>query len=150
MAQFKRFYNTWPIGWIINSNYNLYVYLTNSAPSNTIGKLQDLTTIDLTYFKNNSGGDPAFKMNTTISSGVMTIKSGEGSPFTEGSLVVKADGGSVGPFRYIVIGYEYGSGGYSEGLNPLICYFDYGYSFTLTNGQQMTLSFPSNIIYTVQ
>jgi hypothetical protein len=150
MAQFKRFFNTWPVGWIVNNNYDVYIYLTSSSPSNTVGKLQDITLIDLTYFEKQSGGEAAFKMNTTVSSGLMTIKLGDGSPFVEGSVTVKANGGSVGPFRYVIIGYRYGSSTYYENLTPLICYFDYGTSITLTDGQEMTLSFPSNIIYTVQ
>jgi hypothetical protein len=148
MAQFKRFYNAINLGYYFSSgSEDACVYLMNSAPSTTAGQLSDITTIDLTYFKTLSSGDPMFKYSSTISSGLMTIKSGNGSPFVEGPVTFKADGGSVGPFRYIVIGY---GTSFSDPTNVLMYYFDYGYSITLTNGQEITFTFPSNIINTVQ
>lgn len=152
MAQFKRFYNTWPINWIqINFTTNdAYVYLTSTAPSNTVGKLQDITLIDLTYFKGDAGGDPIFKVSPSRTGGVMTAKVGNGSPFVEGPVIVKASGGSVGPFRYVVIGFRYGMATYYENLTSLICYYDYGYSITLSDGEELTLTFNSNTLYSVQ
>lgn len=56
-------------------------------------------------------------------------------------LVLTASGGSVGPFRYVVI---YNDTPTSP-ADPLICWFDYGSEITLANGETLTIDFdPTN------
>ena len=52
-------------------------------------------------------------------------------------LALTATGGSCGPFRYI---YVYNDTPTSP-ADPLICYYDYGSSITLNDGETLTLDF---------
>lgn len=78
---------------------------------------------------------------TNLSSRVLTVSS---SAQTSGTyklviadLVLTASGGSVAAFRYIVI---YNDTPTSP-ADPLICWFDYGSSLTLADGETLTLDF---------
>lgn len=57
-------------------------------------------------------------------------------------LVLTASGGPVGPFRYVVVYDDTVSG------DPLVCWFDYGSSITLADGETLTINFGSSL-YTV-
>lgn len=57
--------------------------------------------------------------------------------------IIEATGGSVGPFRYIVVYNKTAAG------NPLICYFDTGGSVTLEAGQYISLVISSSGLYTI-
>lgn len=103
----------------------LVVALTNSAPSASNSVLADITQI--TY--------------TNLSSRNITTSS---SSQTSGTyrliltdLVLTASGGSVGPFRYVVI---YNDTPTSP-ADPLIGYYDYGSSITLADGETLTIDF---------
>lgn len=78
---------------------------------------------------------------TNLSARVLTVSS---SAQTSGTyklviadLVLTASGGSVAAFRYIVI---YNDTPTSP-ADPLICWFDYGSSLTLADGETLTLDF---------
>lgn len=60
------------------------------------------------------------------------------------NLVLTASGGSVGPFRYV---YIYDDTPTSP-ADPLVCYFDYGSSITLADGETLTLTFNASGLYT--
>lgn len=103
----------------------LVVALTNSAPAASNSVLADITQI--TY--------------TNLSSRNITTSS---SSQTSGTyrliltdLVLTASGGSVGPFRYVVI---YNDTPTSP-ADPLIGYYDYGSSITLADGETLTIDF---------
>jgi hypothetical protein len=49
--------------------------------------------------------------------------------------VLTASGGSVAPFQYVVIYNDTATN------DELICWFDYGSSVTLANGETLTLDF---------
>lgn len=98
---------------------------TANAPVATNSILSDLTQIAY----------------TNLSARVLTVSS---SAQTSGTyklviadLVLTASGGSVAAFRYIVI---YNDTPTSP-ADPLICWFDYGSSLTLADGETLTLDF---------
>lgn len=59
-------------------------------------------------------------------------------------LTLTASGGSVGPFRYV---YIYDDTPTSP-ADPLVCYFDYGSSITLNDGETLDLNFNASGLYT--
>lgn len=80
---------------------------------------------------------------TNLSSRVLTVSSSSQSAGTYSlviaDLVLTASGGSVGPFRYIYIYDDTATN------DELICYFDYGSSITLADGETLTLDFGANL-----
>lgn len=112
----------------------LVVALTNTAPTASNSVRADLT--EITY--------------TNLSSRNITTSS---SSQTSGTyrliltdLVLTASGGSVGPFRYVVI---YNDTPTSP-ADPLIGYYDYGSSITLADGETLTIDFDaSNGVLTI-
>ncbi len=54
-------------------------------------------------------------------------------------LVLTASGGTVGPFRYVVIWDDTVTG------DPLVCWYDYGSSITLADGETLTVNFGSSL-----
>ena len=103
----------------------LTIALTNTAPVATNSILANITEISYTY----------------CSSRVITITS---SSQTAGTyklvltdLVLTATGGSVGPFRYVVM--------YNDTptapADPLVAWWDYGSSITLADGETLTIDF---------
>ena len=109
------------------SGVALTIALTNTAHTATWDELADLTQVDY----------------TNLSSRVITVTS---SAQTSGTyklvladLVLTSSGGTTGAFRYVYI-YDDGSTG-----DKLICYFDYGSSITLQDGDTFTIDFdPTN------
>jgi len=103
----------------------LTIALTNTAPVATNSILANITEISY----------------TNCSSRVITITS---SSQTAGTyklvltdLVLTATGGSVGPFRYVVM--------YNDTptapADPLVAWWDYGSSITLADGETLTIDF---------
>lgn len=101
----------------------LTVALTNTAPNVTDATLSQITQISY----------------TNCSSRVLTASA---SSQTSGTyklviddLVLTASGGSVGPFRYVVVYND------TAASDQLISYFDHGSSITLAAGETYTLNF---------
>lgn len=59
-------------------------------------------------------------------------------------LTLTASGGNVGPFRYV---YIYDDTPTSP-ADPLVCYFDYGSSITLADGETLLIQFNASGLYT--
>lgn len=102
---------------------SLKVALTNTAPTNTFSQLSSITEISY----------------TNLSSRVLTTSS---SAQTSGTyklviadLVLTASGGTVGPFRYVVVYDDTATN------DELIAYFDYGSALTLQDSDTFTLDF---------
>lgn len=76
---------------------------------------------------------------TNLSSRVLTTSSSSQTSGTYklviNDLVLTASGGSVAPFRYVVIYNDTATN------DELICWFDYGSDLTLANGETLTLDF---------
>lgn len=113
------------------SFHSFKVLLTNTAPVATNSVKADLTEI--------SAGN-----GYTAGGAAVTISS---SAHTSGTYkVVMADvtwtasGGSIGPFRYVVL---YNDTPTSP-ADPLVAWWDYGSSITLTSGSSFTTDFDAS------
>lgn len=103
----------------------LKVALTNSAPvaSNTV--LANITEISYT----NCSSRTLSVTSSAQTSGTYKLVLSD--------LVLTASGGTVGPFRYVVI---YNDTPTSP-ADPLIGWYDYGSNLTLNSGETLTLDF---------
>lgn len=103
----------------------LVVALTNTAPVATNSVLTDITQITYTNLSSRNITTTSSAQTTGTYKLILT------------DLVLTASGGSVGPFRYIVI---YNDTPTSP-ADPLIGYYDYGSSITLADGETLTIDF---------
>jgi hypothetical protein len=101
----------------------LTIALTNSAPSAGNSVLTDITQISYTNCSSRN--------ITTVSS---TQTSGTYSLVTS-DLTLTASGGTVGPFRYVVMYND------TSASDNLIGYYDYGSSITLNDTETFTVDF---------
>jgi len=101
----------------------LVVALTNTAPNATDATLSQITEISYTNCSTR---------NITTSTSAQTSGTYK---LVLTDLVLTASGGTVGPFRYVVI---YNDTSTSDNL---IAYYDYGSSITLGDGETFTIDF---------
>lgn len=101
----------------------LKVALTNSAPSAANGVLTDITEISYT----NLSARTITTSSSAQSSGTYKLVLAD--------LVLTASGGTVGPFRYVVVYNDTATN------DELIAYYDYGSSLTLNDGDTFTIDF---------
>lgn len=99
--------------------------LTNTAPSLSNTVKANITEISA------GNGYTAGGATITVSS---SAQSGGTYSLVIGTTTFTASGGTIGPFRYIVMYNDTATN------DELICYLDYGTSYTLPDGQ----SFPIN------
>ena len=100
--------------------------LTNSAPvAATDDEVADLT--EISAGNGYSAGGPAITMSTSTSSGTAKV--------TATDVTITASGGSIGPFRYVVLYNDTSTG------DRLISFIDYGSSITLAAGESFTIDF---------
>lgn len=105
----------------------LKVALTNVAPVATNSVLANLTEIDYT------------NCSSRVLTASASSQTGGTYSLVINDLILTAGGGTVGPFRYVVI--------YNDtALNDeLIAWYDYGSSITLADGETLTLDFGTNL-----
>ena len=106
----------------------LTVALTNSAPLTTNTILANITEISYT----NCSTRNITTVSSTQSSGTYTLV------LTD--LVLTASGGSVGPFRYVVV---YNNTATND---ELIGWVDYGSSITLADTETLTIDFAASTL----
>lgn len=100
--------------------------LTNSAPTASNSVRGDLTEISA-GFGYSSGGTQATISASAQTAGVYKL--------TLADVVFTASGGSIGPFRYVVL---YNDTPTSP-ADPLIAWYDYGSSITLADTETFTV-----------
>jgi hypothetical protein len=103
------------------------VALSNTAPVATNTILSNITQISA------GNGYTSGGSTTTI-----TVSETTGTTTVSGTQVVfTASGGSIGPFRYVVLYNDTTS----SPSKPLVAWWDYGSSITLADGETFTVKF---------
>lgn len=110
------------------SSHTFKALLTNSAPVATNTVKADLTDI--------SAGNGYSAGGMTLDSVTLAEASGT-AKVTIADEVLTASGGTIGPFRYIAV---YNDTATSP-ADALICWYDYGSSITLADGDTFTVDF---------
>jgi len=113
------------------SAHTFKVALTNSAPVATNTVLADITQIAASggYTAGAGGGYALDSVTLTESSGTAKV--------TIADEVITASGGSVGPFRYLVIYNDT----QTSPADALVMWYDYGANITLADGESLTVDF---------
>jgi hypothetical protein len=132
MATFNKFYSF--VEALSEKVHNLgadqlTIALTNTAPTaatNTV--LADITQITYTNLSSR---------NVTTSSSSQTSGTYK---LVLADLVLTSTGGTTGPFRYAVLYNSTAAGG------PLLQYYDYGSSITMTDTQTLLIDFTDNAV----
>lgn len=108
------------------------VALTNTAPNATDATLSQITEISYTNCSTR---------NVTTSTSAQTSGTYK---LVLTDLVLTASGGTVGPFRYVVLYND------TTASDNLIGYYDYGSNLTLNSGETLTIDFDgSNGVLTI-
>ena len=109
------------------------VYLTNATPSTSADTIKtDLAEISAEHGYAAGGDDITNVWSETA--GVGTLAGTD--------VVITASGGTIGPFRYAVIYNDT----QTSPADPLIAWWDYGSSITLTDGETFTIDFGASIL----
>jgi len=112
-----------------NASGNVFeVYLSNATPSASA----DLLKADLAEISTGNGYTGAVDIQNAIS------RTGGTASVTAVDVVITATG-AVGPFRYVVVFNETATD------DPLVCWWDYGSSISLANGETFTIDFGSSL-----
>lgn len=101
------------------------VFLMNSAPVATNSKYSDVSASEISSGHGYSTGGSASSVSTANATGTETV--------TAADVTFTASGGTIGPFRYAVF-YDT-----TPSDKPLVCWFDYGSSITLNDGESFTV-----------
>lgn len=114
----------------------LKIYLSNTAPTVSTNAVKS----DLAEITEQNG------YTAPVTTANVGARSGGTFTLTGTNVTITASGGSVGPFRYIVL---YNS---TAGTTPLVAYWDYGSALTLNDGDSFVIKFnngaSSGTIYT--
>jgi hypothetical protein len=121
---------------LFGTNDTLKVALTNSAPNvATHAVLADIS--ELSGGSGYTAGGEDTQNNGTRSTGTLSVAGVD--------VVWTASGGTIGPFRYVVLYNDTPS----APADPLIAYWDYGSSITLQIGETFTTDFAGNVLLTL-
>jgi hypothetical protein len=107
------------------------VVLTNTAPT----VATDDALADITQIANGNGYTTGGATLTSVTWAETSGGSGVWQ-FTSADVVWTASGGSIGPFRYVVL---YNDTPTTPTVDPLVGYLDYGSSITVTTGNTFTV-----------
>jgi hypothetical protein len=131
MAVYRKFYSfSYYLSEVFTTSETFQIDLTNNPPLQTYTNISDITLIDYTYYT-----PEELTFNGSLSTGIYSVN------IDVNPVILTASGGSVGPFRYIIVR--------AVSAGDLCCYYDYGYPITLTSGQSLTLDFSGSKLFTV-
>jgi hypothetical protein len=117
---------------LIGTDDTLKVALSNTTPNvATHNVLADVSEISAGHGYSAGGSDT--QNDGSESGGTVTV--------TGVDVVFTASGGTIGPFRYVIL---YNDTPTSP-ADPLIGYWDYGSSITLNDGETFTVDFGSSL-----
>lgn len=131
MATYQKFnaYNRDLLNGVHNwSVHTFKALLTNTAPVATNAVKADLTEI--------SAGNGYTAGGATITVTSVALAGATATPMVN-DVTITASGGSIGPFRYIVV---YNDTPTSP-ADPLVAFFDYGSSVSITDGNNLLIDF---------
>jgi hypothetical protein len=118
---------------LVGTQHTLKVALTNTAPNvATHAVFADITEISAGNGYTAGGADT--QNDGSESGGTLTV--------TGVDVVWTASGGTIGPFRYVVLYNDTPS----SPADPLIGYWDYGSSITLASGETFTADFGASLL----
>ena len=118
---------------LFGTDQTLKVMLSNTTPNaSTHAVRADVT--ELSGGNGYTSGGVDIDNDGTRSSGTVTV--------TAVDKTITASGGSVGPFRYVVI---YNDTPTSP-ADPLIGWYDYGSAITLASGESITIDFGASLL----
>ncbi len=122
----------------INCNTDTFkVYLSNATPSASADDVKtDLAEISAGNGYTAGGEDTSNTYSETGGTGTCLGV----------DVVWTASGGTIGPFRYVVL---YDDTVTTPVVDPLIAWWDYGSSITLAAGETFTVDFQSNTLFTI-
>ena len=134
--KFNAFVQTLANGGVNLATDTLKVMLTNTAPVATNSLYGDISATELANGNGyTTGGVAVTGQTSSQTGGVETLAGSLPNPTWTAS-------GSMGPFRYVVL---YDSTPVTP-LKPLMGFWDFGSSITLTTGQTFTVSIASGIL----
>lgn len=115
---------------------SIKVYLSNTAPDAAL----DAVKADLAEIASGNGY-PAGGVDTQAATALAVAQ----TTVTAVDIIVTASGGSIGPFQYAVL--------YNDTpttpADPLIAWWDNGAPITLADGEQLTIDFAGDSLFTV-
>jgi len=109
------------------AGHTIECYLSNATPSASL----DSVKADLAEITNENGYAAPQDAQNSIS------RSGGTESVIGVDIVITASGGTIGPFRYVVLQNTTPA----SPLDPLIAWWDYGSALTLQNGETFTINF---------
>lgn len=109
------------------SSHSYKVMLSNTAPVVTNSAKANIT--EITAGNGYTAGGTATTITKSNTLGVETVAASD--------VVFTAAGGSIGPFRYVVLYNDT----QTTPAKPLVCWWDHGSSVTVSTGQTYTTDF---------
>lgn len=128
-VKFQDFVESLGLGEHNLSTDTLKVYLSNAEPSVS----GDADKADLAEISNENGYTSPEDIQNTWS------ESGGTATLAATDVVITASGGTVGPFQWVVIYND------THATDGLVCYWDYGSSITLQDGETFTVDFGASM-----
>lgn len=128
-VKFQDFVESLGLGQHNLSTDTLKVYLSNAEPSVS----GDADKADLAEITNENGYTAPADIQNTWS------ESGGTATLAATDVVITASGGTVGPFQWVVVYND------THATDGLVCYWDYGSSITLQDGETFTVDFGASM-----